>query len=193
MRYGLNAAALEDEGRLLFSAEKDPLQEREAALRRIVEEEEENGRREVWVQLRLGREGRPGGRAAAAGPVEGVGQRAAPRRQNGPARTDGGRLADGDTAPDPGPALGDGLALGLRPGLEPRDAGGPGLRKPGRPRTSQHLSGGGRDLSIESSEGLGSDFHGSRRQGHPALVGRPRTWRPPASGGRKGSSPFWRT
>ncbi|MGF1472259.1 MAG: helix-turn-helix domain-containing protein [Rubrobacteraceae bacterium] len=45
-RHGLDVARLEQEGRLSFSAEKDPLEEREDALRGLLEEETD---REVWV------------------------------------------------------------------------------------------------------------------------------------------------
>ena len=48
--HGLNASRLEDEGRLVFSAEKDPLEERGDTLERLVEEERESGR-EVWVSF----------------------------------------------------------------------------------------------------------------------------------------------
>lgn len=48
--HGLAASRLEDEGRLIFSAEKDPLKEREDTLKQLVEEQEENGR-EVWVSF----------------------------------------------------------------------------------------------------------------------------------------------
>ena len=49
-RHGLDVARLEDEGRMIFSNEKDPLQEREDALRRLVEQERERGR-EIWVSF----------------------------------------------------------------------------------------------------------------------------------------------
>lgn len=47
-RGGLAVSRLEQEGRLMFSAEQDPLKERETALRRLVERERG---REVWVSF----------------------------------------------------------------------------------------------------------------------------------------------
>lgn len=48
--HGLEASRLEREGRLIFSDEKDPLEEREEKLERLVEEErKEDG--EVWVSF----------------------------------------------------------------------------------------------------------------------------------------------
>lgn len=49
-RGGLDVSRLEDEGRLMFSAERNPLEERESMLRRLVEEQRENGR-EVWASF----------------------------------------------------------------------------------------------------------------------------------------------
>lgn len=48
--HGLDASRLEEEGRLMFSDEKDPLEEREDRLKQLVEEDKENGR-EVWVSF----------------------------------------------------------------------------------------------------------------------------------------------
>lgn len=56
-RHGLEATSLEDAGRLVFSAEKNPLEERGELLQQIVEEERAGGNREVWVSFDWTQEG----------------------------------------------------------------------------------------------------------------------------------------
>lgn len=48
--HGLDASRLEDEGRLIFSAEKDPLEEREDNLKRIIKQQQKNDG-ETWVSF----------------------------------------------------------------------------------------------------------------------------------------------